>query len=926
MAKLSSDESQQNPLLTTKLYIPALLSRLVSRSRLIEQMDAGASRKLTLVSGPAGFGKTTLVAEWAHRAQRPVAWLSLDENDNDLSRFLNYLVAALQGIDKSVGVDVRSALRAPQTPRVEPLLTVLINDISAVEGPFTLILDDSHTISSAAIHNALAFLANHQPPQMHLVVVGRVDLPLPLARLRAQGQLTEIRTPELRFTQAEVASFLNDLMGFDLSPTDIAALGARTEGWVASLQLAALSLQGRQDRDEFIAAFSGSHRYIIDYLMDEVMSRQPEGIRSFLRQTSILDRLCAALCDATLDVKAPTSRQILNGLEAANLFLVSLDNERHWYRYHQLFRDFLGQRLHEQEPSRVTELHNRASGWYEHAGFVDEAIKHAAAAEDFGRVANMIAGRADAFWAQGKHNRLLEWLETLPDEELYSRPQLGVFHAWCLFANGQHSAAEQSLLAAERALASTGDRVFVGSPKDRRAHLSKANLRGRLATIRAFMASFRGDVPAIIKSAQEAHEMLAEQDAAWRCAAALSLGDAHSLKGDMIATNRALTDALKASKAAGSVYLELIARAKLTHSQWLQGGLQHAVDNCHEALRLASEGGFPQTAMEGLLCAVLAEILCELDDLDSAIHYAKTGVNLTELGSAVGMRVEGYLSLGRVLFVIGDLASAAETFAKLERLIQESDLRPWTQSLMEAWKARVWLAQGRLDAASQWVTERRLSVDNELSYLCETEHITLARILVAQDRIDEAIKLLDRLLEAAEKGGRIARMIDILVIQASSLQAQGDTAHATAILERALSLAKPGGFIRVFINEGGPMAELLRHAASRGITPAYVNRLLTAFTFETQRPSAAGTQPQGTKDKMRSSAVQLLPLAEPLSERELEVLRLMAAGLKYKEISDQLFISLNTVRFHVKNIFGKLAVHNRAQATDTAKALALLKS
>lgn len=917
--------AQEMPLLRTKLYIPPLRREQVPRPRLIERLDAGLRRKLTLVSAPAGFGKTTLVSEWVDHLRldaakesqiaNRIAWLSLDESDNDPTRFLAYSIAALQTIEANIGKGALSALQSPQPPPTETILTALINEIAAIPDRIILALDDYHLIEAQPIHDALTFLLEHLPPQMHLVIATRDDPHLPLARLRARGQLTELRATDLRFTSSEAAEFLNQVMGLDLSADDIAALETRTEGWIAGLQLAAISLQGHKDATSLIESFTGSHRFVLDYLIEEVLEQQSESVQTFLLQTAVLDRLTGSLCDALTG--QDNGRATLEMLEHANLFIIPLDEERRWYRYHHLFSDLLRQRLRQTQLEQATTLHHRASEWYEQNGFADEAIEHALRAEDFERAAHLIEEHVDAIWQRGEHTKLRRWLAGLPVELVFSKPHLCILHAWDLFTSGQQDAAERSLQTAEQALDPGADRAPETSPieRDQPPGSDRMKIQGRAAAIRAFLASYRGDVPGIIQYARQALEYLPEQDLTWRSTATIALGDAYSFNGDTVAAYRARLEAWEASKAAGNIYMILIASLKFAVTLRQQGQLQRVLEICQQQLQLANESGVSQTVVVGWLLAIWGEVLAELNDLDGAIHRAKNGAELTERGKDVMVIGWSNLCLMRVLFSRGDIAGADKIIQKMENIARESDMPPWITNLMAAWQARILLAQDKLDAASQWMQERGLDADGESTYLHEVEYIVLARILIAQGRLDEAARLLQRLLEATETGGRTCRAIEILMLQALAFQAGGDTARAMTTLERALILAEPVGFIRIFVDEGPPMARLLYEAATRGIAPDYARRLLAIFPVA--EPEQTGpSKTQAPKPE----------LIEPLSERELEVLELIAEGLTNPEIASRLFLSLNTVKVHTRNIYGKLGVHSRTQAVARARALGILAS
>jgi len=932
---------EQHSLLTTKLHIPSIRPELVSRPRLIERLNAGLrqnqgfGRKLGLISAPAGFGKTTLVSEWVQTmggATPPIAiaWLSLDEGDNNPARFLAYLIASLRIIEAKMAKEVLSALQSPQPPPAEDILTVLINEIAAIPDWIVLVLDDYHLIEAQPIHDALIFLLEHLPLQMHLVIATREDPLLPLARLRARGQLTEVRATDLRFTSSEAAEFLNRVMGLDLSTEDIAVLERRTEGWIAGLHLAAISMQRHKDATSFIRSFTGSHRFVLDYLIEEVLEQQPESIQTFLLQTAVLDRLTGSLCDAVRfdGAKSPTGQEngqaILEMLDRTNLFIVPLDSERRWYRYHHLFSDLLRQRLRQTRPEWVQMLHHRASEWYEQNGFTDEAIEHELGANGLERAAHLLEEHVDALWGQGEHRKLRGWLDELPDELLFFKPHLCIFHAWYLFASGQRDEAERCLRAAEQASEPSADRVTEISPlaqEDQLSDTDRVKLRGRTAVIRALMDTYRGDVPGIIQHARQALGTLPEQDLTMRSIAAMALGDAHGFKGEMAAAYQARLEALEISKSGDNSYFSIIAHLKVAITLREQGRLLPTIEICQQQMQLADESGLWQGAVVGWLLAVWGETLAELDDLEGAIRQAKIGVERTERGGDLSMLGWSYLCLMRVLFSTGDMAGAEAIVQKMEDTNRESNVPPWITSQMAVWQARLWLAQDKLEAASQWMKERGLDIGGEPKPLHEIDfaslfdYLIVARILIAQERLDEATRLLEQLLKAAEAGGRTSKVIEIKILQALTFQAGGETSRALSTVKRALALAEPGGFVRIFVDEGPPMARLLYEAVTLGIAPEYARRLLAAF------PVAQLEQSDTTESQVPASE-----LVEPLTERETEVLQLIAEGLTNPEIAFRLFLALNTVKGHTRSIYGKLGVHSRTQAVARARAFGILPS
>jgi len=917
----------ENTILYTKFFIPDARPKLVHRDRLVDILNAGVHRNLSLISAPAGFGKTTLVIEWlnslgidANNETQPeykIAWLSLDESDNDLVRFLTYLISALnqlEGIEANFGKSALSMLQFPQLPSTKTILTTLINDVAAISFKTILVLDDYHLIEAEPIHDALCFLLDNIPPRIHLVIATREDPHLPLARLRAKDQLTELRASDLRFTPSEVTEFLSQVMGLTLSADNVAELETRTEGWIAGLQLAAISLQGHKNTSSLIKSFTGSHQFVLDYLIDEVLNRQPENVRNFLLQTAILDRLTGSLCDAVTGQK--NGQITLEKLNHANLFIFPLDSERRWYRYHHLFSDLLRQRFVQTQSEKLPILQSRASTWFEQNGFIGRAIEHALHGEDFERAANLFGEHIDAIWQRGEHTILQHQFAKLPLRFVFSKPNLCIFHAWNLFASGQQDAAELSLQAAEKALGNNTDLGAKNSVKvpDYQPDSESLKIHGRCSAIRAFLAFYRGDTQEIKRYSLQALEYLPEQDLTWRSTAIVALGDAYSFMGDMKAASRVRSEALKVSKSAGNFYMILISSMKRAVTLRQQGQLEHVINICKEQLQLANEIGLSQTAVVGWLLAIWGEVLVEFNDLDGALNNAKKGTEQTERGNDVAMICWSNLCLIRVLFSRYDFAGAEEVIQKIEDIARENLVPPWIITLMTAWQVRIYLAQDKLDAASQLVGERGLDADEDPTYLREMEYIAFTRVLLAQGKLAEAARLLQRLLNAAETGGRISRVIEIMMLKAFVLQAQGSTDQAITMLEQTLTLAEPGGFIRSFVDEGPQMARLLYESLSRGILPEYVQKLLAAFPIEKPKQSNHSLiDPQDDE------------LIEPLTDREVEVLQLIAEGLSRKEISTHLFISLNTVKAHTRNIFQKLGVRSQLQAVTKAQVLGLLE-
>ncbi len=914
------------PLLATKLYIPPPRPSLVSRPRLIERLNAGLTlgRKLTIISASAGFGKTTLVSEWIASCGRPVAWLSLDEVDSDPVRFIAYLVAALRTIKAEIGEGLLAALQSPQPPPTDALLTNLLNEMAALTEPFLLILDDYHLIDSQVVDQALAFLVEHQPPQMHLVINTREDPALPLARLRARGQLTELRAADLQFTPAEAADFFNRAMGLKLSAAEVAALETRTEGWIAGLQLAALALQGTlymqgpQDVHGFIQAFAGEHRFIVDYLVEEVLQRQPEAVRSFLLQTAILDRLSGPLCDAVTGQAGGNTR--LDTLQRGNFFLIPLDDKRTWYRYHHLFADVLRMHLLAEQPEQAPVLHQRASDWYAQHGLPGDAIHHALAAQDFDRAADLIERALPVMRQSRREVTLLGWFQALPDEVYQHRPILSVHYAGTLMQNGQFAGVEARLRAAERWLATPAtareQAVFVDEKEFQR-------LPGSVAMYQAAIALAQGDATNTMKYARQVLELV--DDDFMRGAALSLLGLAYWTDGDLETAYRMYSEGMAYLQKDGYIPDVIGVSVTLADLRITQGRLREAMSTYERGLQLATKPGMAPLRGAADMHVGMSELYRERNDLATATQHLLKSKELGELNGLPKNPYRWRVAMARIQEARGDLDGALHLLDEAGRLYI-GDFAPNFRPVL-ALKTRVWIAQGRLSEALGWAREQGLSTEDDLRYLREFEHITLARIRLAQFKQDhsasslrETIGFLARLLKAAEEGGRIGSAIEILVLQALTQQMRGDIPAALPALERALTLAGgptgAEGYVRIFLDEGASMRQLLREAAARGIMPTYTGKLLAAFEAE---------QPQEVDDAPRPTPpVSAQPLLEPLSQRELELLRLFKTELSGPEIAQELVVALSTIRTHTKSIYSKLNVNSRRAAVARAVELGLI--
>ncbi len=904
------------PLLETKLFIPKLRRGQVARPRLSERLSRGAERKLTLVSAPAGFGKTTQLVEWLASLPDDVpspAWLSIDPSDSQATTFWSYVIAALQSVVPGVGTISLSLLREPQPAPIQSVLEALLNDLSATPTQVVLVLDDYHLIDAPDIHEGVGFLLEHLPPEVHMVIATRADPGFPLARLRARGELAEIRAADLRFTADEAVVYLNEVMGLDLTTADVAALEARTEGWIAALQLAALSMQGRSDAAEFIAGFAGDDRYIVDYLVEEVLERQTEPVRQFLLRTSILARLSGPSSDAVTGEGG--GKAMLEQLDRGNLFVVPLDDRREWYRYHHLFADVLLARLMEEQSDIVPELHRRASAWYEQHEEPPEAIRHALEAGDAEHAAELMERAMPAMRSSRQETAMLGWLRALPDMLIASRPVLSVHYAGLLLDSGRLEGAEARLRDAEQWLdmpadadgtrsTSTGTAIVVDEAEFRR-------LPGAIAVYRAAQAHLRGDVASTMSYAARALDHIGPDDHLGRGSAAGLLALAHWTTGDLDAAHGAWRDAMANLESAGHLADAVGCAIALADIRIEQGRLRDALLTYERGLRLATE--HRSTTLRGAadMHVGMSERCLERDDLDAAVQHL--GIS-KEMGEHLGSRQNPYrwcVAMARTRAAEGDLGMAFALLDDAERLYV-ADFYPKVRPIA-AVRARIWIDQGKLGEARGWVRAEGLAAEDDLAYVRTFEHVTLARLLLAESRRDRAgeslsasLTLLDRLLEAAVAGGRMGAALEILVLQALAHQLRRDVDAALVPLRRALVLAEPEGYVRVFLDEGAPMAALLASLDDRAVSSSYVRELLTSFGRGVRRTPI-------NQD-----------LVEPLSGRELEVLRLLASDLDGPGIARELVVSLSTIRSHTKAIYAKLGVTSRRAAVRRGEELDLL--
>jgi LuxR family maltose regulon positive regulatory protein len=880
---------------------------LVDRDRLRQRLDPRQLPAVLVVSAPAGFGKSTLLAQSLLDDSRPgrpsVAWLSLDPGDSEPSSFWAYVLAALRTAAPEVGASAQGLLDSPGATPANAVLTSLVNDLAVSAEDVVLVLDDYHVIQTPDIHEAMSFLIDHSPPQLRLVIATRSDPPLPLARLRARGQLVEVRAADLRFTDEETAAYF-DGMGLRLSADEVVALEGRTEGWIAALQLAALSLQGREDTAGFIDGFAGDDRHVVDYLVEEVVHRQPEDVREFLLRTSVLTRLCGPLTDAVTG--RTDGRTMLAALDRDNLFLVPLDDQRRWYRYHHLFADMLRARLLDERPDEVSELHRRASVWHEQDGDTTAAIEHALAAGDADRAAVLVELAIRPMSRDRREAQLRRWMEALPEEVFADRPILALGHVGALMSTGETRGVEPRLRIAARWM----DALQAGAPGALPAGLSVADpeelrkLPGQVGVFRAALALMRGDVEGTMTHGREAIAVLDPDDHQGQGSATALMGIASWRLGDLATAEAAYAETMWRLGLEGYVADVLGCTITLADLQVTQGRLHDAERSYHDALDLAARHGVGPLRGTPDMHVGLSELRSERGDLSAAEEHLGVA---HELGDHLGMPRYAHrwrIAEARVREAAGDLAGAVTLLDEAEK-VYDGDFSPDVRPVA-AMRARVWLRQGQTDLTLAWAAERRLSSTDDLDYLREFEHVTLARMLLARGDV-AAGAFLDRLVTAAEAGGRGGSVLEILVLRALAAQQRGDTDRAVSDTARALELAEPEGYVRTFTDEGPAMAVLLRKAAARGVAHSYVSRLL----------GAEGASPNATRAKAA--------LVDPLSERELDVLRLLASELSGPEIARHLVVSLNTVRTHTKNIYAKLGVGSRRAAVRRADELGLLR-
>jgi LuxR family transcriptional regulator, maltose regulon positive regulatory protein len=902
------------PLVLAKVQAPRLRSTLVHRSRLTQRLEQAIEGPFTLLSAPAGFGKTTLLTSWLNSSGIRAAWFSVEPEDNDPVRFFTYLIAALQRLDRRLGTNVLPLLQSPRSVPLETALALLINDLNTRKGPrIVLVLDDYHVITTESIHRAIAYLVEHLAAQMHLVIATRADPPLPLARLRARGQMTEVRATELRFVQEEAEGFLRTVMELNLSMQESALLQDRTEGWIAGLQFAALALRERPDTSALLAAFAGTHRFVLDYLSEEVLTQQAAPVQQFLLDTCILDRLCGPLCDAVTG--EDSGQAMLEQLDARNLFLIALDDERRWYRYHHLFADVLRNHLKRTRPDLIPALHRRASTWYEQNVLLIYAVQHALAASEFGRAARLILQVDPSLVIRGEPLQMyLNWLNALPREVMHQHPILSIYYAYLLMYLGQLEAAETRLQDAEASLQ-------LQAPSD-----ETNSHRGQIVTLRANIALYFGNIERCVELSRQARELLPAKAFLRPPAIAMSVL-AYLSDGNVTpAMERVAEEAVGHVQTSGNLSLATRSITNLARMRVLQGRLRQALATYEVVAQKVPWPEELRSLPSGLSYYFgVGDIWREWNDLDAAKEYLTQGIAIIEGITTTDAPIIalGYTSLARLFQARGEYS---QVFALLEQyayLARQRAFMPYLLAQGAAIQAHIALAQGNIRAAVHWADGCTLSVNDDLSYLYEREYLTLARVRIAQGRmspsgpfLDDALMLLERLLADAQSKARMHSAIEVLVLRALALHARDTLPAALDELKHALALAKPEGYVRIFLDEGVPILTLLSQVGKADpVLQEYVQTLLAHSTM------APGNIQLSSLDNDRSSKQKLV---DPLSERELEVVHLLAAGASNEEIAGQLVIAVGTAKRHVSNILAKLAATNRTQAVARARELGLL--
>jgi ATP/maltotriose-dependent transcriptional regulator MalT len=894
-------------MLITKLHIPASGTNLVHRPKLFEILNEGLQRKLILISAPAGFGKTTLLSDWIEQSKIPTAWISLDKRDNDPAEFMDYIIAGIRNIKSDFGESSQKLLNAPVKPNSESITGLLINDAIQIEEDFILVLDDFHQINSKEIFEIVVYLLEHIPAHMHLVISTRSDPPLQIARLRSQNQLSEIRLSDLSFSVNDISIFFNKKLKLGLSIDDIYSLELKTEGWIAGLQLAALSLRGRKDVTEFITAFAGDNRFIMDYLIEEVLNAQSDLIKDFLLRTSLLEQISGPLCDTVLNIKG--SQSIIEYLDNNNMFIVPLDNERNCYRYHHLFADLLKQRLHIEMKGSIDELHNRACLWCEENEKFAFAIEHALEAKNFDKSMQLLNDKVEQLWENGHHDAIMKFGDILPDEIIKKNSIFCLFYSWILISSGQLQKAEKLLAAAEKIVVENLEN------KDRiESKKTDEIILGKISVVFAYLVSGTGKVEKIFHYCEQAERCLSEDNPLWYSWAWFSYGVAYLTRGELQESTIAYKKALVYGKKSGNLYLISTTVIRIAYGLLRQGLFKSAYRYIKDLLKIIEEGGYAEMAKAEWSYAGLFSILSYIqymwNEQEEAMKNAKLGFDLCKKGNDISLKVFGSIVFAKAMLSDGDNKNAKETIDELFKLMESKEIPPYLLFTSSAWRIDILIEQNQFDQANDIINKLDLKLDDKKTYANELVYIAYARLLISEYKLIDAEKLLTQLHPIAEEGKRIERLIEIKNLLAILHKLKGETEKAIVYLSESIVLAAEENLLMFFLLEGNNIGDILniinkKQATSKtNIPKAFFEKIMLAFDTRKKRRKDSTTQ--------------------ALSDRELEVIKLVAANFSNQEIADKLFVSINTVKTHAKNIHFKLEVDNRVKAVARAKELGLL--
>lgn len=891
----------ENPLMLTKMCVPRLHRSIISRPALLERLNEGMDRKLTLISASAGFGKTVLLSEWATHCPWAVAWVSLDSKSNDPTHFWHYLITALRKIHTHIGKRVLMLARSSQHTRIESVLTMLINDLARVSEDFALVLDDYDAIHSAEVHQSLAFLLDHLPECMHVFLASRVTPPFSLTRLRAQRQLLELRTSDLCLSDEEINTFFAQSLGISISAETVSLLASRTEGWITGLELIALSAQRQKDVVEFVRTLAQRDTYIHEYLANEILQQQPEDIQRFLLETSILDRLSAPLCQALTD--RADSQWILAQLEKENVFIMALDDQKRWYRYHHLFRDFLRKRLQDRGDDSIKDLYRRAVLWHEAADLKQEAVAYALLGNDFQRAATLISQIGQQMLQENEFATLLAWFETIPEQIIRAFPYLCLFRAWLSLTTGQPQEVEAWLQHAQ---------AYLDAPAPGAATCDeRTDVQGSIAALRAHLAAFQGDTAQMVDCAQQALLHLSEKNVYFRSISAINLGVAYWLSDKIPAAIDAFDQAKKMGYASNNIYIVLTALCCLAHVLTIQGQLRRAFRVIQQALQLITEQqcDLLWAAADAYICT--GQLFYEWDELETAVSYVEKGLTLSRQAGYMDMLAYGSTVLAKVKQAQGETEQAIQVMEREEYFRGEEQPTTWIITLMDTARVRLALLQGDNERVSRWKTQAQ----SASRYMSVFEKLTLIRVYLAERDCAQAAQVLEQDLGIVDHEEQKAKVIEIFLLKALIFYHQHLLDLAIAALEHALDLAEPEGYIRLFASEGLPMAALLEECLLRRQKGRFTLSL-SRLAYVQKLLLACGQHPTKVKKLMGSAAParsnDLLQVL--LNEREQAILQLLRAGMSNREISEKLAISENTVKWYIKGIYSKIGVHNRAQA------------